>query len=164
MPTRERYFGGRNEAGENEMAFEAERFCEIFKSSAPFAIADKQKFDLRAAADEFGRDGEQIVVALEFEQPRDFADDEIAGLQTKLRAEGGVVFRREKRFERKAAENFRVLLRPADAGGEVLGFHGIGDDDEMCRGAGGILFRRRGKRNWQARFENFRMTGRGWCG
>ena len=146
------------------MAFEAERFCEIFKSSAPFAVADKQKFDLRTAADEFRRDGEQIVVALEFEQPRDFADDEIAGLQTKLRADGGVVFRREKRFERKAAENFRVLLRPADAGGEVLGFHGIGDDDEMCRGAGGIFFGGAKDEIGQRRFENFRTTGRGWCG
>src|SRR5208282_5219629 len=96
--------------------------------------------DLRAAADEFGRDGEQIVMALQFKQPRDFADDEIAGLQTESRTDGGVVFRREKWLQRKAAENFRVSFRPANAGGEVLGFHRIGDDDEVCRNAGGMFF------------------------
>ena len=52
-------------------------FGQIFKSLAPCAIADKQKFDLWILPDEFRRDGKQIVMAFELEQPRNFADDEI---------------------------------------------------------------------------------------
>ena len=95
-------------------------FARCFKSPAPFAVADEQELDFRILADEFRRDGEQIVVALELEQPRDFADDEIAGGNSQLSAELQVIFRREKWFERKAAEDFGVLFRRADAGGEVL--------------------------------------------
>ena len=32
------------------------------------------------------------------------------------------------------------MLRPADAGGEVLRFHCVGDDDEMGCGPGGFFF------------------------
>ena len=51
----------------------------MFKTPAPFSIADEQEFDFWILTDEFGRDGEQIIVALELEQPGNFADDEIAG-------------------------------------------------------------------------------------
>ena len=55
--------------------------------SAPFAVADQQEFDLRISADQFRRDGEQIVVPLELEQPRDFADDEIVRRDSQFRAQ-----------------------------------------------------------------------------
>ncbi len=63
-----------------------------------------------------------------------------SGSNTVSGAERKVVFRSEKRFELKAAEDFRVLRRPADAGGEVLLLHRIGNDDEMTRDAGSIFF------------------------
>ena len=136
----------------------------MLKTPAPFAIADEQEFDFRISAHEFRRDGEQIIVALELEQPRDFADDEIVRRDAEGFAEFQIIFRRKKRFERKAAENFRVLLRPSDAGGEVLRFHRVGDDDEMGRGAGGLFFGGAENKIAQARFENFRTTGRESCG
>ena len=127
------------------MLFETERLCQIFKPRAPFAVADEQEFDFRILADEFRRDGKQIIVAFEPEQARDFADNEIVWRNAEFFSEFQIVFRVEKRFEREAAENFRVLLRPADASREILLFHRISDDDEMGRSACGKIFRRRGK-------------------
>ena len=114
---------------------------QLLKSPAPFAVADEQKFDLRISAHEFGRDGEQIIVALELEQPGDFADDEIIRRDAECFAKFQIIFRGKKRFEREAAENFRVLLRLPDAGGEILRLHRVGDDDEMGGGVGGFFFR-----------------------
>jgi len=78
-------------------------------------------------------------VAFELEQPCDFAYDEIAVRQTESAAECGIVFRRQKRFECKTAEDFCVLLRAANSGSQVLLPHRIGDGDEMGGRAGGVL-------------------------
>src|ERR1035441_2576336 len=135
-------FGRRDEAGKNEMFLQAEAFCQIFESPAPFAVADEKEFDFWILADEFRRNGEQIIVPLELEQPRDFADDEIAGINSQFFPQFQIIFRRKKWLEREAAEDFGVLLRPANAGGEIFVLHRIGDDDEMRRGAGGGLERK----------------------
>jgi len=52
-----RNFSRRNESGKNELLLQAESFCQIFKTPAPFAGADKQEFDFWILADEFGRNG-----------------------------------------------------------------------------------------------------------
>ncbi len=79
-------------------------------------------------------------MAFELEEPRNFADDEIVWRNAQFFAKLRIVFRIEKRFEGEAAEDFCVLLRPTDAGGEVLFFHRGGDDDEMSRGPGSLFF------------------------
>ena len=122
------------------MFFQAGGFCEIFKLAAPFAVADEEEFDFGILTDKSGRDGEQIVVPFELEQPRDFADDKIVRRKAEFFAEFQIIFRGEKRFEREAAEDFGALLRRADAGGEILLRHRIGDDDEMIGDAGGVAF------------------------
>src|SRR5208282_5284384 len=79
------------------------------------------------------------MVSLQLEQPRNLADDKILRRQSQFAAKFQIVFRGKKGFERKTAENFGVLLRSADAGGEILGFHCVGDDDEMGRGEGSVF-------------------------
>src|SRR5882724_426891 len=135
-------FTWRHKAGENEVISQAKFISHFFKSHAPSAIADEQKFDLWILADESGRDGEQIVVALELEEPGDFADDEIIRRDSQLLAQCHVIPRGEKRFQREGAENFCILFRPADSGGEILIFHRFGDDDEMSRRKSRVFFRR----------------------
>ena len=57
---------------------------------------------------------------LVLKQPRHFADDKIVRAEPELRAQGQVIFRVKKGFEVEAAEDPRVLLGFADAGGEPV--------------------------------------------
>lgn len=130
----------RNKAGENKMAFELEGTSQIFKTRAVFAVADKEEFYFWILPDKFRRDGKQIIMAFEFDEPRNGAYDEIIRRDPKFFPQIQIVFYGEKRFEREAAENFYVLFSAANADGEILGFHGFGDDDEVVGDAGGFFF------------------------
>ena len=77
------------------------------------------------------RDGEQVVVPLQLEEPGNLADDKVARRQAKRRAFCVGVFRIEEWLQVEAAWDARVVVRLADAGGEVLVAHRVGDGDEV---------------------------------
>ena len=137
-----RHGRGGDQAGENHVLFESERACLVFQPPAPGAIAHEQELDPGTKAHQRGGDCEQVVVPLEFEEPGDFADDDIVRREAQPGAELEVVGRGEERFEREAAEDLGVLVRAPDAGGQVLLLHGFGNDHEMRGDPGGITFRR----------------------
>src|ERR1043166_2641035 len=81
-------------------------------------------------------------MALEFEESRDLPDDNVTGLETPARAQSGIVFRGGVGSEVEPAEDLRVLLRAANACGEILPGHRVGDGNEMGRHARGSPFGR----------------------
>ena len=76
-------------------------------------------------------DCKQVVVALVLEEPSDLADNKVAGVDAELGAQGQVVLCVKERLQIEAAEDARVVLRLADAGGEVLLRHRVGHGDEV---------------------------------
>src|SRR5439155_8036183 len=104
-------------------------------------VADEQKFYLGALAHKARRDGKEIIVSLELEQPGDGSNDHIAGRKAKGGAKWSIVRTVKVGFEHEAAENSGVTFRPADTSGEVLLFHGFGDDDEVSGDFGRETFR-----------------------
>ena len=132
--------GWRNQPGENEVPLQAELSNHLLEATAPWTIADEQELDPGAAADQFGRSGEEIVVPLQLGEARYLSHHKIIGAQSKSGADAGVVAGLEKWFEREAAEDAGVLPGPPDACGEILLRHGVGDGDEVTRGAGGQTF------------------------
>src|SRR5580658_730171 len=81
-------------------------------------------------------------MSFKLEQPRNFADDEIAGSDAEPGAKLHVVIGGKEWFEFKTAEYFCILFRPADTGGQMLIFHGVSNDDEMAGNARGKFFSR----------------------
>jgi len=79
-------------------------------------------------------------VAFEFEKAGDFADDKVVSGDAQSGAEFSIVFGGEIRGEIEAAENFCVLLAPANTRGEILFGHRIGNGDEMSGNAAGAAF------------------------
>ena len=122
---------GRNEAGEDELFFEIKRAGALNKPFAPRTVTHEQEFQIRKLLKQSRRDGKQVIVALQFEKPGDFADYKIIRRDVPMGAKRRVVDGGQIRGKRKAAEDFGVLRRLANAGGEVLACHGIGHDDEM---------------------------------
>lgn len=129
-----------NQSGEDEVSLQAELSNRLFEATAPRTIADEQELDPGAAADQFGRSGEEIIVSFQLSEARDFPHDKIIGGESEPGADAGVVAGLEKWFEREAAEDAGVLLRSSDACGKVLLRHGVGDGDEVSRGPGGEAF------------------------
>jgi hypothetical protein len=129
-----------NQAGERDMVQQAEAGGAGFEAGAPGAVADQEEADARAASDEFGGDIEEVVVAFEFEESGDHADDEVIGLEAEVAAELGVGLGVEAGLDGEAAEDAGVLGGLADAGGEVLIAHGMGDDDEVVGVTAGESF------------------------
>ena len=132
-----------------------------FHFAAQQAITDKQQPRVRNLRENLGERGDQIRMALESEQPADFADDEIAFREAKLPAERQVVGRVQERFQVKTAENAREHCRLADAGGEIQSGHRVGGTEKMVGDAGGVFFGGGEDPSWRARLGNFRTTGRG---
>ena len=75
-------------------------------------------------------------MSFEPEKPGDFADDNIVLGESKLGTSSGVIARRKERLRIESAEDFRVLIRAANARCQILLFHGIGDDHKMGGGPG----------------------------
>ena len=97
------------------------------------------------ASQDFRGGVNQIVMALEFEQPRDFANDKILRPNAKARSKLKVISRAQEWSKVKPAEDPGVDLRLANAGGNILARHGIGHADELsCDGAGAPF---RGQKN-----------------
>ena len=82
----------------------------------------------------------QIRVPFARHQPRELADDKIFRRESKLPSQRQIRLRGEERREGEAAENFGVIFRPPDVGGEVIFFHRLGDDDKMVGDFGGVSF------------------------
>ncbi len=74
-----RNLGRRNKASEDKVPSQANFFRLLLKFLTPFAVADEEESDFWISAHEFGRDGEQVIMALELEQPGDFADTKSSG-------------------------------------------------------------------------------------
>src|SRR5690348_4071709 len=104
------HFGGGNEAGERDVFFQFERAGVVLKFFAPFTIADQQKFDARMPAHDFRGHSKEIVMALEFEEARNFSDNNIVDGKAKLRAKVGIVCGGEEWRKVEPAENFCILL------------------------------------------------------
>jgi hypothetical protein len=121
----------RYQASKHKGMIEAQIFDALFQTLSPGAVADEKEFDTGASVEQASGNVEKIVMALEFEEPGDFADDDILRGKVEMGTEGLVGWEVEEGVDGKAAVNFGVLLRGSDAGGEILGFHGIGHDDEM---------------------------------
>ena len=126
-----RDFRRRHEAGEDEVLVAADLFGQALEPSAPHAVADEQEADVRDALGQARRDGEQVVVPLQLEEPGNLADDKVARRQAKRLAFCVGVFRIEEWLQVEAAWDARVVVRLADAGGEVLVAHRVGDGDEV---------------------------------
>ena len=142
MPTNRGTVAGGDKAGENNMLFEPERTDLVLEAPAPGTVTDEQELDLGTTAHERRRDGQQVVVPLELKQTGDLADHNVVRREAEPGAELKVVGCREERFEREPAEDFGVLVRAPDAGGQVLPLHGFGHDDEMSGDPGGVALRR----------------------
>ena len=139
-PQQRRNFWGLDKAGEDELVLESvgrDLRLELF---AKRTVTDEEKFGLRVAGDQVGRDGNQIIVAFECCQPCEFSNHEIFRSDSEPCAQRRVVVRCEERFEIKPAPNARELLRPAYARGQVLFGHGIGHGDEMSGVAASVSF------------------------
>jgi len=135
-----RHFFRRNEAGEDDVFFQAKGARLVFKFRPPGAIADEEKFDAGMTPDNCRRHGEQIVMALELEEARDFADHEIVRGNSELGAELRIIGGGEIRAQIEAAENFCVLFAAADSGGEILFRHGFRDGHKMSGNAASAPF------------------------
>ena len=77
-------FMGWDKAGEDEMAGQRPGLDGGLKPGAPGSVADEEKPGVRAAGDDSRGDGEEIVMSLPGEQARDFADDDVGGVETEL--------------------------------------------------------------------------------
>src|ERR1700677_3830133 len=123
--------GGRNQPGEDEMLFEIEGTGALNKTVAQQAITNEQEFQIGKLANQGGRDGEQVIVAFQFEEAGDVADDDIVWGDVPAGAQRGGVSGGQEWRQGKTAEDFGVLFGAADAGGEILAGHGVGHDDKM---------------------------------
>ena len=132
-----RDFAGRNEAGENDFAVEAERADLIFNFAAQRAVADEQQSRVRNLRQNFGKRGEQIGVAFEFEEAADFADDEMIFFKSEFFAQRQIIRRVEKWFQIETAENAREHCRFSDSGGEIKSGHRVGGAEKMVGDFGG---------------------------
>src|SRR6185295_2444423 len=110
---------------ENEMLFEPGQTGLALEFSSPFAVAHQKEFDPRAVPDQRRRDCDQRFVSFEPGKSRNLSNNDVITSKTQMRSRGGVIPGSEKRVELKAAQDFRVLFRIADASGEVLFFHGV---------------------------------------
>ena len=124
------------------MLFKSERPDAVFEAPAPGAITHEQELDSRTTAHKPGRDGQQVVVALELEEAGDLADDDILRRETEPGAELEVVGGGEKRFKWEATEDLCELVQTSDAGGQVLLLHGLGHNNEVGGDAGSITLRK----------------------
>src|SRR5207247_11384962 len=104
-----------------------------FDALAPRTVADEEEFRLGTARHQFGRDRQQVGVALELEQAGDFTEHKAAWTKAEPQAQIRIVPGGQKWFERKAAENARVKRGPADSGSEVCVAHGPRDADAVQR-------------------------------
>ena len=82
-----RDFGRRHEASEDEVLPAADLLGQALEPASPHAVADEQEADVRDAPGQARRDGEQVVVPLQLEEPGNLADDEVARRQAKPLAE-----------------------------------------------------------------------------
>ena len=64
----------------------------FFESGPPGAVAYQQKSNSRTATHEFRREGKQVIVTFEFEEPSDFSDDEAVGFEFPTSAKLEVIF------------------------------------------------------------------------
>ncbi len=129
-----------DQSGEDEAALEGGLGGEGFEALPPGAISDEEETDVGDAPDEFGCGVEEVVMALEFEEAGDLGDDEVVGQEAELGSESGVWGGVEEGGEGEPGEDAGELGFVADAGGEVLAGHGIGDDDEVVGDPAGDLF------------------------
>src|SRR5436309_1555452 len=85
------HVSGSNQSGEDEMFAEAAHACQFLEAVSPGAVANDEEFHLRTAFHELGRDGQQIVVALELEEASDFADDKVSGANAEALAQVRII-------------------------------------------------------------------------
>lgn len=132
--------GRRDQTSKDETIFKFERAGAIEETFSPRAITDEEEFEFGEFLDQCWSDGKQVIVALEFEEAGDVADDDVVRSDLPARANRRIVGGRQERGQREAAEDFSVLGRLADAGGKILACHGVGDGDEMGGDFAGAAF------------------------
>ncbi|MFM2082835.1 MAG: hypothetical protein RL380_1526 [Verrucomicrobiota bacterium] len=133
-------FRRRDEAGEDEVFFQAQFPDAPGEGFAENAVADEEKFHTRILADDCGREREEVGVAFERKEAGDFADDEVVRREAVAGAEGGGVFGGGVRSKVEAAEDASVVFRLADASGEVAAGHGVGGGEEVGGDFPGMAF------------------------
>ena len=79
-------------------------------------------------------------MAFQLEEPRDFANDDVAGSEAETGSQLEIVGRAKKWAKIETAEDFRVLRGRADAGSQILMFHRVSNDNEMGGDLGGVAF------------------------
>src|SRR5437868_2378612 len=122
-----------NKTGENKFVCQPEFTGFVFESMPPFAATDEKKFYSRTLPEQIPRDGKQIIMALQLDQPRDFSDDDVVARDFQPLAKFRIIFRREKRLQIKAAEDFCELFSSSDPSGEILARHRFSNSDEVGR-------------------------------
>ncbi len=127
-----------DEAGHGDAIGQAFFAKGLFEAGAEDAIADPEEVGVGDVGEEVVELGEEVVVAFERLEAGDGGEDEGGGGDVKLGAdlfagEGGV----EEGFDVHAAVDGGVEVGGADAGGEGLAGHGIGDADGGIAMAGG---------------------------
>ena len=114
--------GGRNQPGENETLFQPFRADAVLQLLAQAPSPTRRNFVCGWRLRTSGAACDQILMAFEFEEAGDFADDKIL----RARCPGatrscGSLRGGKKRCEVKAAEDAGVIFRSADARGDDTG-------------------------------------------
>lgn len=119
------------ESGEAEVAGESKFVDALLVMFAEDTVADKQEAGMGDGVGN-GRCGfDQVVVSFEVKESGDFSEDDVVGFKSELPTH--LCWRLlgiEEAVDVHAAVDGGILLGRADAGGEVLGGHGIADRDE----------------------------------
>src|SRR5215471_18166957 len=101
-----RNFLGRHQANEAKVLLESARAHLGFEPAAPGAIANQEKFYIRASVDQRGSNREEIIVAFKLEQPRDFANDDVLRCEAKTGAQLDIVCSGKKWAKIETAQDF----------------------------------------------------------
>ena len=136
-----RDFGGGDEAGEGDAVLPAFLLEDLFEAGAVDAVADPEEVGVGDLGEEFGGDGEEVVVPFERLEAGDGAEDESVLRDVELGADlfaGGAGV--EEGFDFHGAVDGGVEVGAADAGGEGLAGHGVGDGDDGVAAFGGVAF------------------------
>ncbi len=130
-PDMTRDLGGRNQARKHEVISQTHPAHTVFESPTPEAVSDQEKLEARACPHQIRGGGNQVVVPFQFEQARHFPDHDVVRGQSQAGAPRRIGFGGEVGTEVEPAQDAGVLGGPADAGGQVLVGHRVGNDDEV---------------------------------